>query len=100
MVIGRDSGDTIPNSPVIDRLIPSWMAGGYAGGFLYNSLTYMLDIGKYAPHIREYDQVTCQVMDTNTFLQTHRVFNLDEAVQALAPSGGRKTTLERLKYAD
>lgn len=38
-------------------------------------------------------------MDTNTFLQTHRVFNLDEAVQALAPSGGRKATLERLKYA-
>jgi len=38
-------------------------------------------------------------MDTSTFLQTHRVFNLDEAVQALAPSGGRKATLERLKYA-
>ena len=38
-------------------------------------------------------------MDTSTFLQTHRVFNLDEAVQALAPAGGRKATLERLKYA-
>ena len=38
-------------------------------------------------------------MDTSTFLQTHRVFNLDEAVQALAPSGGRKATLERLKYS-
>jgi len=38
-------------------------------------------------------------MDTTTFLQTHRVFNLDEAVQALAPSGGRKATLERLNYA-
>lgn len=38
-------------------------------------------------------------MDTSTFLQTHRVFNLDEAVQALAPSGGRKATLERLNYA-
>ena len=38
-------------------------------------------------------------MDTSTFLHTHRVFNLDEAVQALAPSGGRKATLERLKYA-
>ena len=38
-------------------------------------------------------------MDTSTFLQTHRVFNLDEAVQTLAPSGGRKATLERLKYA-
>ena len=38
-------------------------------------------------------------MDTSTFLQTHRVFNLDEAVQALAPAGGRKGTLERLKYA-
>ena len=38
-------------------------------------------------------------MDTTTFLQTHRVFNLDEAVRALAPAGGRKATLERLKYA-
>ena len=38
-------------------------------------------------------------MDTSTFLQTHRVFNLDEAVQVLAPSGGRKATLERLKYS-
>ena len=38
-------------------------------------------------------------MDTNTFLQTHHVFNLEEAVQALAPSGGRKATLERLSYA-
>ena len=38
-------------------------------------------------------------MDTSTFLQTHRVFNLDEATQVLAPSGGRKATLERLKYS-
>lgn len=38
-------------------------------------------------------------MDTSTFLQTHRVFNLDEAAQELAPPGGRKATLERLKYA-
>lgn len=38
-------------------------------------------------------------MDTTTFLQTHRVFNLDEAVRALSPAGGRKATLERLKYA-
>ena len=38
-------------------------------------------------------------MDTGTFLQTHRVFNLGEAVRVLAPSGGRKATLERLKYA-
>jgi hypothetical protein len=38
-------------------------------------------------------------MDTSTFLQTHRVFNIDEAVEALAPAGGRKATLERLKYA-
>ena len=37
-------------------------------------------------------------MDTQTFLQTHRVFNLDEAVQALASAGGRSGTLERLKY--
>lgn len=38
-------------------------------------------------------------MDTSTFLQTHRVFNLDEAVRVMAPSGGRKATLERLKYS-
>jgi hypothetical protein len=38
-------------------------------------------------------------VDTNTFLQTHRVFNLDEAVRRLSPDGGRKATLERLKYA-
>jgi len=38
-------------------------------------------------------------MDTGTFLQTHRVFNLDEAAQDLAPTGGRKATLERLKYS-
>jgi predicted transcriptional regulator of viral defense system len=38
-------------------------------------------------------------VDTSTFLQTHRVFNLDEAVRALSPAGGRKATLERLKYA-
>jgi hypothetical protein len=38
-------------------------------------------------------------LDTNTFLQTRRVFNLDEAHGALAPAGGRKATLERLQYA-
>jgi hypothetical protein len=38
-------------------------------------------------------------LDTSTFLQTHRVFNLDEAHRALAPAGGRKATLERLNYA-
>lgn len=38
-------------------------------------------------------------MDTTTFLQTHRVFSLDEAVRALNPAGGRMGTLERLKYA-
>jgi len=38
-------------------------------------------------------------MDTATFLQTHRIFSLDEAVRALEPAGGRKATLERLKYA-
>jgi hypothetical protein len=38
-------------------------------------------------------------MDTSTFLQTRRVFNLDEAHDALAPAGGRKATLERLNYA-
>lgn len=37
-------------------------------------------------------------MDTATFLQTRRVFSLDEAVRALQPAGGRKATLERLKY--
>jgi predicted transcriptional regulator of viral defense system len=59
----------------------------------------MQDIGEYTPYIRNNSQLNCGNMDTNTFLQTHRVFNLDEAVQALAPSGGRKATLERLKYA-
>ena len=59
----------------------------------------MFDMGDYAPVFRENNQVKCQSMDTSTFLQTHRVFSLDEAVQALAPTGGRKATLERLKYA-
>lgn len=55
--------------------------------------------GEYTPNIRKYSQVKHLAMDTSTFLQTHRVFNLDEAVKALAPTGGRKATLERLKYA-
>jgi hypothetical protein len=38
-------------------------------------------------------------MDTNTFLQTHRVFSLEEADLVLGPTGGRAATLERLKYA-
>lgn len=38
-------------------------------------------------------------MDTASFLQTHRVFSLEEAVRALDPKGGRKAALERLKYA-
>ncbi|MDZ7829243.1 MAG: hypothetical protein U5K33_07075 [Halofilum sp. (in: g-proteobacteria)] len=38
-------------------------------------------------------------METSGFLQTHRVFSLDEAVRALDPAGGRKAVLERLKYA-
>ena len=56
-------------------------------------------IGEYNPNFRKYYQVWCPTMETNTFLQTHRVFNLDEADQVLAPAGGRKATLERLKYA-
>ena len=56
-------------------------------------------MGEYIPNNRNKSQALCPPMDTSTFLQTHRVFNLDEAVQALAPSGGRKATLERLKYA-
>ena len=59
----------------------------------------MIDIGEYIPNIRNFCQTIWLAMDTSTFLQTHRVFNLDEAVQALAPAGGRKGTLERLKYA-
>ena len=59
----------------------------------------MTDIGEYIPNIRKYRQVSHLAMDTSTFLQTHRVFSLEEAVQALAPAGGRKATLERLKYA-
>lgn len=38
-------------------------------------------------------------METASFLQTRRVFSLDEAVRALDPAGGRKAVLERLKYA-
>jgi hypothetical protein len=38
-------------------------------------------------------------VETSRFLQTHRVFSLDEAVQGLDPAGGRKAVLERLKYA-
>lgn len=38
-------------------------------------------------------------METASFLQTHRVFSLDEAVRGLDPAGGRKAVLERLKYA-
>jgi hypothetical protein len=37
-------------------------------------------------------------MDTATFLQTHQVFSLDEAVRTLAPVGGRNGVLERIKY--
>jgi predicted transcriptional regulator of viral defense system len=59
----------------------------------------MSNTGEYNPNIRKKRQVLFQTMDTSTFLQTHRVFNLDEAVEALAPVGGRKATLERLKYA-
>ncbi|MFQ5902692.1 MAG: hypothetical protein ACE5JO_03285 [Candidatus Binatia bacterium] len=38
-------------------------------------------------------------MDTATFLHTHRVFTLEDAVKTLAPAGGRNSALERLKYA-
>ncbi len=37
-------------------------------------------------------------MDTATFLNSHRVFDLDEAVRQLAPSAGRSAVLQRLKY--
>ncbi len=37
-------------------------------------------------------------METSQFLQTHPVFTLAEANQVLQPAGGRKATLERLKY--
>ena len=37
-------------------------------------------------------------MDTATFLQTHRVFNLNEAVEALNLQDGKKSAVERLKY--
>jgi len=57
------------------------------------------DMGKYAPNVRNNSQVSYRAMDTSAFLQTHRVFNLEEAVQALAPAGARNATLERLKYA-
>jgi hypothetical protein len=35
---------------------------------------------------------------TVDFFNTHSVFSLDEAAMALAPQGGRKGTVERLKY--
>jgi predicted transcriptional regulator of viral defense system len=37
-------------------------------------------------------------METSQFLQTHPVFTLAEANRVLRPAGGRKATLERLKY--
>ena len=37
-------------------------------------------------------------MRTVDFFNTHSVFSLDEAAMALAPAGGRKGTVERLKY--
>ena len=37
-------------------------------------------------------------MKTSEFFATHPVFSLDEAAKALAPSGGRLGTVERLKY--
>ncbi len=38
-------------------------------------------------------------MNTLSFFQTHSVFTLEEAVVGLAPRGGRKGAIERLKYA-
>lgn len=55
--------------------------------------------GRYPPVTVHIIKHTVLFMDTSTFLQTHRVFSLDEAVRALDPAGGRKATLERLKYA-
>jgi len=37
-------------------------------------------------------------VETATFLQTQRVFTLDQAVRALNPPGGRRAALARLKY--
>ncbi len=37
-------------------------------------------------------------MRTADFFNTHVVFSLNEATRALAPAGGRKGTVERLKY--
>lgn len=37
-------------------------------------------------------------MKTNEFFATHPVFSLDEATKVLHPPGGRKGTVERLKY--
>lgn len=39
------------------------------------------------------------MLTTDEFLATHTVFTLTEAVQALAPKGGRAAVQERLKYA-
>ena len=35
---------------------------------------------------------------TDQFFDTHPVFSLEEAVEILAPPGGRAGTIERLKY--
>jgi len=37
-------------------------------------------------------------MKTTEFFATHSIFSLDEASEALSPPGGRKGTVERLKY--
>ncbi len=37
-------------------------------------------------------------METSQFLQTHPVFTLAEAARVLQPAGGKKATIERLKY--
>lgn len=37
-------------------------------------------------------------MNTATFFQTHRVFDLNAAARVLTPAGGRVTARERLKY--
>lgn len=58
-----------------------------------NGLTFRNEKGKYVHH-----KCTEYQVKTAEFFATHPVFSLDEATTALAPTGGRSGTVERLKY--
>ena len=66
-----------------------------SGSSVYQSvhLTFCHEKGKNTHHDCTEDQVK-----TAQFFATHPVFPLREATTALAPTGGRSGTVERLKY--